>query len=176
MVSNPAYLALDKTDDFLGITLLMYHGGSLPWYADNIPSIRRAGGQKCADDLMIALLKRRHMCPAHGAYLYVPDPDEDALIIDPIPDIFVTGHVHRAQTKNYRNVTCINSSCWTAITENQEKRGLEPQPGRAFVVSLKTREVKMLNFSTVKDTKSVAEYRRQKEEQEEKVRVKKEAA
>lgn len=175
MVSNPAYLLLDKTEDFPGILLLMYHGGSLPWYADNIPRIRAAGGQKCADDIMIALLKRRHMAPAHGSYLYVPDPDEDALIIDPIPDIFVTGHIHRAQTKNYRNVTCINSSCWTAITENQEKRGLEPQPGRAFVVSLKTREVKMLNFSLVKDTKTVAEYRRAKAELEERYAKKKEA-
>lgn len=164
MVSNPAYLMLDKTEDFPGLTLLMYHGGSLPWYADAIPAIRAAGGQKCADDLMIALLKRRHMAPAHGSTLYIPDPDEDALIIDPVPDIFVTGHIHRAQTKNYRNVTCINSSCWTAITENQEKRGLEPQPGRAFAVSLKTREIKMLNFSTVKDTTTVAEYRRLKQE------------
>lgn len=166
MVSNPAYLMLDKTEDFPGLTLLMYHGGSLTWYADQIPRIRAAGGQKCADDLMIALLKRRHMAPAHGSSLYVPDPDEDALIIDPIPDIFVTGHIHRAQSKNYRNVTCINSSCWTAITENQEKRGLEPQPGRAFVVSLKTREVKMLNFSGMKDSTSVAEYRRMKAAQE----------
>ncbi len=167
MVSNPAIIALDKTEDFSGINILIYHGYSLIYYSDAIHSIRTNGGQKVSDDIMIFLLKRRHLAPTHGSTLYIPDPDEDPLVIEDIPDIFLSGHIHRAQTKNYRNVTCINSSSWTAITEDQEKRGLEPQPGRAFAVSLKTREVKLMNFSTIKDTTTVAEYKRMKKNQEE---------
>ena len=168
MVSNPALVSLDKTEDFSGITVLVYHGYSLIYYSDAIPSIRSRGGQKVCDDIMVYLLKRRHLAPTHGSTLYIPDPNEDALVIDEIPDIFLSGHIHRAQTKNYRNVTCINSSSWTAITEDQEKRGLEPQPARAFAISLKTREVKLMNFSSIKDTSTVAEYKRLKAEQEQK--------
>ncbi len=172
MVSNPSVVALDKTEDFPGINVLLYHGYSLVYYADAIPSIREKGGQKASDEIMKFLLQKRHLAPSHGSSLYIPDPVEDALLIDPIPDIFVSGHIHRAQTTQYRNITCIQSSSWTAITEDQEKRGLEPQPGRAFCVSLKTREVKLLNFSTIPDTKSVAEYRRLLEEQRQKDKVK----
>ena len=97
---------------------------------------------------MIELLKRRHLAPSHGSTLYVPDRTEDPLFIDKVPDVFLTGHIHRAQTKNYRNVTVINSSAWVAVSEDNLKRGLEPQVGRAFVMSLKTRQVKLMNFSS----------------------------
>lgn len=166
MVSNPAYLAIDVTKDFPGLTVLMHHGYSLIYYSDMVSSIRANGGQKCVDDIMVYLLKKRHLAPTHGSTMYIPDPYEDSLLIDPIPDIFVTGHIHRAQSKSYRNVTCINSSGWVAITEDQEKRGLEPQPGRAFIVSLKTREVKIMNFNDSKDASSVAELKRNRREEE----------
>lgn len=157
MVSNPSYVSIDVTDEFSGIDVLLYHGYSLIYYSDAVPSIRSGGGQKLADDIMVYLLKRRHLAPSHGSTLYVPDTYEDPLVIDPIPDIFATGHIHRAQSKTYRNVTCINCSGWGAITEDQEKRGLEPQPGRVIAVSLKTREVKFMNFNTSRDVRTVAE-------------------
>jgi hypothetical protein len=142
------------------IDVLLYHGYSLIYYSDAIPSLRSAGGQKVADDIMIYLLKRRHLAPTHGSSLYIPDTQEDALLIDPIPDIFATGHIHRSQSKNYRNVTCLTGSCWTQITEDQEKRGLEPQPARAMVVNLKTREIKVMNFNSGPDPKSVSDLKK----------------
>ena len=168
MVSNPAYIACDVTDEFSGVNVLLYHGGSLIYYSDAVPSLRDQGGQKVADQVMAFLLKRRHLAPTHSSTMYVPDISEDPLVIDPIPDIFVTGHIHRAQSLNYRNVTCMNTSCWTAITDDQEKRGLEPQPGRVMLVSLQTRDVKILNFNTSQDVTSVAEYNRLKSEKKDK--------
>ncbi len=141
---------------------MLYHGYSLIYYSDIVTSIRAKGGQKCADDIMIFLLKRRHLAPTHGSAMYIPDPHEDALLIKEVPDIFVTGHIHRAQTKNYRNVTCINSSGWLPLTDEQEKRGLEPQPARAFAVSLKTRELKLMNFLTSKDATPFVKTKKEK--------------
>ncbi len=157
MVSNPAYVSLDVTETFSGIDVLIYHGYSLIYYADAVPRIRSAGGQQAVDEIMKFLLKRRHLAPTHGSSLYVPDIYEDPLAIDPIPDIFATGHIHRVATTNYRNVTCINSSCWTAITDDQEKRGLFPQPGRVVLVSLKTRDVKIMNFNSHADVATVSD-------------------
>lgn len=163
MVSNPAYVSLDVSDIFSGLDVLIYHGGSLIYYSDVVPRIRAAGGQKAVDEIMKFLLKRRHLAPSHGSTLYVPDVYEDALVIDPVPDIFVTGHIHRVVSTTYRNVSCLNTSCWTAITEDQEKRGLAPQPARAILMSLKTRDVKIMNFNTQKDVTSVAELKRLKQ-------------
>ena len=174
LVSNPATVSIDVTENFSGIDVLMYHGYSMIYYSDAIESIRAAGGQKVSDDIMIYLLKRRHLAPTHGSTLYIPDIHEDAAVIDPIPDIFATGHIHRAQSKKYRNVTCISSSCWTQITEDQEKRGLEPQPARAIIVSLKTREVKIMNFNSGKDATTVSQLKQNQQEEKDKADKKKE--
>jgi DNA polymerase II small subunit/DNA polymerase delta subunit B len=127
-----------------------------------VGTIRAAGGLKASDDIMVHLLKMRHLAPTHGSTMYIPDEVEDALTIEKVPDIFVTGHIHRAQSKSYRNVTCINSSSWGEITDYQEKRGIEPQPARAFIVSLKTRDVKVMNFGSGEDATTVSELNKQK--------------
>lgn len=92
------------------------------------------------------LLQKRHLAPTHTSNRYVPDADADPLIINKIPDFFITGHIHRVSVSNYKNVTLINASCWTGITEDQEKRGLENQPAKVPIINLKTREVKVINF------------------------------
>lgn len=164
MVSNPSLVSVDVTNDFSGIDILLYHGYSLIYYSDAVPSLRQAGGQKVSDRIMQYLLQRRHLAPTHGSTLYIPDVTEDALLIDPVPDIFATGHIHRAQYRNYRNVTCMSCSCWTQITEDQEKRGLEPMPARAMLVSLQTRKVKIMNFSESEDVTSVSALKKQQKE------------
>ena len=47
---------------------------------------------------------------------------------------------------NYRNITLMNCSCWVGMTEDQERRGIKPDPCKAILVNLKTREIKILNF------------------------------
>lgn len=145
-VSNPVNICIEKTEDFSGFDILIYHGYSLIYYADNVESIRVAGGQKRVDLIMQFLLKRRHLAPTHESNQSIPSGDKDYLVVDKIPDFFVTGHIHRASASNYRNITLLNCSCWTDITTDQEKRGLEPQPGKIFLVNLQTRKVKQMSF------------------------------
>ena len=83
--------------------------------------------------------------------MYIPDPKRDPLVIDKIPDFFISGHVHRAMVSNYKNVTCFNASCWVSQSDEQERRGLEAQPARAFIVDMHTREVKIMNFLSKED-------------------------
>ncbi|MCF7866495.1 metallophosphoesterase [Candidatus Woesearchaeota archaeon] len=179
ILSNPAYVNIASTEDFSGFDCLIYHGGSLIYYSENIPSIRSAGGQKRSDLIMQYLLQRRHLAPTHGSTLYIPDPERDPLIIDIVPDFFITGHIHRAAAKNYRNITMINGSCWTETTDDQIKRGLEPQPARLPLINLKTRAVKMMNFMSqeakekeaellkeIKEAKAKAEAEQKKIEEE----------
>jgi DNA polymerase II small subunit len=146
LVSNPAFINFGKTENFPGFNVIMYHGGSLIYYSENVPKIRNAGGQKAVHLTMEFLLQRRHLAPTHGSTLYIPDPEKDFLFIDSIPDFFITGHIHRANIGSYRNITLISSSCWTGKTEDQVKRGLEPQIAKLPIVNLKTRKVTLINF------------------------------
>lgn len=145
-VSNPSMVNIFSSDTFEGFNVLMYHGGSFFYYFNNVPAIRQNGGVTRSDLVMKYLLQRRHLAPSHTSTVYIPDANKDPLVLDKIPDFFFSGHVHRSTVNNYRNVTCINASCWVAKTEEQERRGLEPQPARAFIVNMQTREVKIMNF------------------------------
>lgn len=146
LVSNPSLINIGKKENFSGFDILLYHGFSLPYYAMNVPSIRSSGGMKRTDLVLKYLMQRRHLSPTYGASQFVPCIDKDPLVIDKVPDFLVTGHIHRLSISNYRNVTLINCGCWNAVTEDQEKRGMEPQPGKLPIINLKTRQVHLMNF------------------------------
>ena len=152
-LSNPSTVNIYAHPEygFSGFDVMLYHGLSFVYYSEHIPLIRRAGGQKRPDLIMKYLLQRRHLAPSHTSTLYIPDTKRDPLVIDKVPDFLLSGHVHRAMVSNYKNVTCINASCWTSQSDEQERRGLEAQPARAFIVDMKTREVKIMNFLSRED-------------------------
>jgi DNA polymerase II small subunit len=137
---------IDEQPGFSGLDVLLYHGYSFIYYADNVPSLRDAGGLTRPDLILRYLLQRRHLAPTHGSNLYIPYAHKDPLILAKIPDIITTGHIHRINVANYRGTTLLNTSCWTRQTEDQEKRGIVPQPGKVPLINLQTREVKIMNF------------------------------
>lgn len=146
LVSNPSIINIGSSETFSGLDVLLYHGYSLIYYANMVNSIRSAGGQKRVDLIMKFLMQKRHLAPTHESNLYIPDDESDPLVINKIPDVFVTGHIHRATVSQYRGITLLNTSCWSEVTEDQTKRGLEPQPGRVFALNTQTRKVNVINF------------------------------
>ena len=94
------------------------------------------------------LLKRRHLAPTHGSTQYQLGYDGDPLVIEDVPDILATGHVHRISVDTYRNVTLLNCSCWISQTKYQERRGLMPQPAWAIYIDLQTRKTTKINFES----------------------------
>ncbi len=152
-VGNPAIINIYAKPEqgFDGFNVLLYHGYSFPYYSEQVPAIRQKGAQKRPDLIMRYLLQRRHLAPTHASSLFIPDPKKDYLALEKVPDFFFSGHIHRASVSNYRNVTCINASCWVSQSEEQERRGLEAQPARAFIINMQTREVKVMNFLSRED-------------------------
>lgn len=146
LVSNPSTVNIHSSEDFSGFDVLLYHGFSFPHLADNVVSIRQSGGMERADLIMKFLLQRRHLAPPHTSNLSIPDTEEDPLVISKIPDFFVTGHIHRTTVANYRNITMLNCSCWVSQSSFQAKMGMIPEPARALLVNLQTRQVKVLKF------------------------------
>ncbi|MBW2999071.1 DNA-directed DNA polymerase II small subunit [Candidatus Woesearchaeota archaeon] len=146
MVSNPAMVNVAKREGFPGFDVLLYHGFSFIYYADNVESIRMNGGIDRPDLIMKFLLQRRHLAPSHTSTLYIPDEKNDNLVIRTVPDFFISGHIHKATAANYKNITLICGSCWQSKTSFEEKLGLHPEPAKVPVVNLQTRAVKLLRF------------------------------
>jgi DNA polymerase II small subunit len=146
VVSNPAMINIGKSESFQGFDVLIYHGYSFDYYVANVNSIRKEGGYDRADLIMKFLLQRRHLAPAHTSTLIIPDPTIDPLFINVVPDIFLTGHVHRTSVSQYKGITLINGSCWQGKTKFQERLGHNPQPSRISVFDLKNGSTKIINF------------------------------
>ena len=138
--TNPAAVTLDNR-----LRILMYHGYSYDDVIAELPRIRHDGYDKpCLP--MLEVLKRRHLSPAYGGSLIVPE-SRDCLVIDKIPDIFHSGHLHTVGLETYRNVTMINSGTFQGRTGFQEKMGHHPHPGIFVSMDLMTRKTEMINVN-----------------------------
>ncbi|MBI4139616.1 metallophosphoesterase [Candidatus Woesearchaeota archaeon] len=147
-VSNPSLLNIHKTSSFSGYKFLLYHGCSYFYYAENVPSLKNSA-PKIHDRppfVMKFLLQRRHLAPTYTSWLYMPE-DVDGLVINDIPDFFVSGHLHRPASITYKGVTIICSSCWQPQNEYQKKQGHEPLPGIVPVVHFRDNVVSFIDFS-----------------------------
>ncbi len=141
LVTNPCYVSLNE-----GFDVLMYHGASFHGVINDIESLRVADAHKKPTLVIKELLRRRHLAPSHSSVVYIPS-EKDPLLIRKIPDIITTGEVHRPDIDSYNNILMIANSCWQAQTPYEEKVGNVPDPCKVPMLNLKTREIKILDFS-----------------------------
>lgn len=135
-VGNPALVDLD------GVQILIYHGRSIDDLVATVPGVsyqEPAGA-------VLEMLKRRHLAPTYGSRVSISPEKKDYFIIDSVPDIIHTGHVHTLGVQRYKNVLLVNSGTWQAQTEFQKRVNLMPMPARVPVVDLANFDVKILAF------------------------------
>jgi DNA polymerase II small subunit len=153
LVSNPSLIEIgfkkdEKTGtEKRGFRVLMYHGASFHLIINEIDDLRMAKAHDNPTRVMKYLLKRRHLSPVHSFNPYVPHPERDPMVIDIVPDILATGDLHKSDIDIYNNILLIASSCWQATTPFEEKVGNHPDPCKVPVLSLKTRRLRILDFS-----------------------------
>ncbi|HXQ95221.1 MAG TPA: metallophosphoesterase [Thermoplasmata archaeon] len=136
-LSNPSTVALD------GVVVSAYHGRS---FDDLIPAIPGASYSR-PTDVMKRMLLMRHLAPMYGGRTPIAPLARDGLVIDPPPDILVTGHAHTFGIDQYNGTLLLNASTWQAETEYQRMRNITPVPAHAAVVDLRTLAVSTLDFS-----------------------------
>tara|TARA_Y100000310_G_scaffold305404_1_gene345534 strand:- start:1611 stop:2423 length:813 start_codon:yes stop_codon:yes gene_type:complete len=147
LVSNPTVINVLSEDNFEGFNILLYHGYSYDYYAANIETILKSGGYDRGDLIMKFLLKKRHLSPVHAATLFVPNGKEDNLVIDVVPDIFASGHIHKGSIAKYKGVTTFVSSCWQHKTDFQERMGHHPDYCKVPLFNFGNGKSMMLDFS-----------------------------
>ncbi|MEK6891443.1 MAG: metallophosphoesterase [Nanoarchaeota archaeon] len=143
LVTNPALIEISDVK----FKVLMYHGASIHGIINSIDSLRVNKAHNSPTSVVKYLLKKRHLAPTHSLVTYTPCEGEDSLFIHETPDIFLTGDLHRPEISEYNGVLLIASSCWQSITPFEEKVGNNPDPCKVPIMNLKTREIKMLDFS-----------------------------
>lgn len=116
---SPVFLSIGRK-----INLLLCDGGQLSPYKEIL------NGKK-PEEIMLNLLKVRHLDPVFRTERVL---DEDRLLIDTIPDIFVSGNFGPAGMMNYKGTTIV--SCGNFLSEPVY-----------WIVGLRTRESIKINFT-----------------------------
>ncbi|MBU2104157.1 MAG: metallophosphoesterase, partial [Nanoarchaeota archaeon] len=145
LTGNPCYTNIGAGKNFSGFDVLTYHGFSFFYYTDNIPSLIKNKAAHNPEFVMKYILKNRHLAPTHASTQYYPS-EEDELLIKKIPDIFVTGHLHKSAVSYYNNILLVSVSTWETLTDYMEKVGSKPDFCKVPMFNLKTRTVKILDF------------------------------
>jgi DNA polymerase II small subunit len=135
-VGDPAYVKLH------GVTFLIYHGKSLDDVIATTPNLAYSR----PTDAMKLLLRSRHLAPTYGKRTALSPELRDFLVIDTVPEVFHSGHVHTFEETNYRGTLLVNSGTWQAQTSFQANMGLEPTPSLIPIVDLSNLRVIRRNF------------------------------
>lgn len=136
-IGNPCSLALH------GVSILAYHGKGIDDLVTGVKGLSYSNPIQA----MTEMVRRRHLCPIYGHKTGIAPEHTDHLLIDPVPDVLVTGHVHAAGVGGYRGVTLVAASCWQSQTNHQKMLGMNPDPARVPLVDLQTGQARMLNFN-----------------------------
>ena len=123
-VSNPSVVSLD------GVNVLIYHGESF----NELPMAIKGLSYEKNEQMMEELLRKRHLAPIYGERTPLASELEDYLVIEHVPDIFHTGHIHINSYKKYNGIHLINSGTFQTQTEYQKIKNIEPTPAQVPVI------------------------------------------
>jgi len=142
---NPRITSNPSTVTIAGVSVLMYHGVSLDEVIAELPGDKASYEEP--HKAMYQLLKKRHVAPQFGGHTRVAPEEKDYLVIDNVPDIFHTGHVHKLGWGKYHNVLAVNSGCWQSQTDFQKKVNINPDVAHAPIVDLDTLDMTVRKFA-----------------------------
>ena len=139
LTGNPSTVTIE------GVNVLMYHGVSLDEVIAEFsdPEVSYENPHLAMEHL----LRKRHVAPQYGGRNRIAPEEKDYLVIDDIPDVFHTGHVHKLGVGGYNNVRLVNSGCWQSQTEFQASVNIDPDTATAPILDLDTLDVVVRTFA-----------------------------
>ncbi len=137
LLGNPCMINME------GVKILMFHGQSLD---DVIASLPGLSYSKPAEAMKI-LLKSRHLSPIYGQRTPIAPEKEDMMVIEEVPDILHSGHVHVIDVDSYKGTLLINSGAWQSQTPFQQTMGITPTPSIAIAINLSNLKPYKIDFN-----------------------------
>lgn len=135
-VGNPCDFSLH------GVRILSYHGKSIDDFVAGLKTVTYADPVEA----MRQMLRRRHLAPQWGGKTPLSPEPEDGLVINEVPDIFVTGHVHGHACVDFKGTTLVCSSTWQDQTSYQRMLGFQPKPCMLTIVNLASHATTSIPF------------------------------
>ena len=135
-VGNPCDFSLH------GVRHLSYHGKSIDDFVAGLKTVTYAEPVEA----MRQMLRRRHLAPQWGGKTPLSPEPEDGLVINEVPDIFVTGHVHGHACVDFKGTTLVCSSTWQDQTSYQRMLGFQPKPCMLTIVNLQSHATTSIPF------------------------------
>ncbi|MCL4447664.1 MAG: metallophosphoesterase [Candidatus Thermoplasmatota archaeon] len=123
-LSNPVWVEIG------GRIFLLYHGTSIFDFLEAIPGMTLND----TDKVMVEMLKRGHLAPEYGKNLSFIPLKSDYYLIDPVPDVLVTGHVHSHSITTHKGILAINASTFQEQTNYQRMMNFNPKPAIGTLV------------------------------------------
>lgn len=123
-----------------------YHGQSLDDLIQCLPDVSYSTLQQKMGKVLEAVIQARHLAPYYGQSTPLLPLKEDPLLIDTLPAMLCTAHVHVATTTYYRKILLANAGCWQEQTSYQKAVGLEPTVGTALLVNFYDMSAKIKKF------------------------------
>ena len=139
ITGNPSLVTVE------GVKVLMYHGVSLDEVIAELPESKASYDEP--HKAMYQLLKKRHVAPQFGGKTRLAPEEQDYLVMEAVPDVFHTGHVHKLGWGKYHNVVAVNSGCWQEQTDFQRSVNIDPEVGYAPILDLDTLEMTVRKFT-----------------------------
>lgn len=137
MVGNPVSFEIE------GRVITSYHGKSLDdWIAD-VPRLT----YDRPIEAMKEMCMRRHLGPKYGGKNQISPENRDYLIMNYVPDIFVTGHVHKIDSGMYNGIRLLNASTFQDQTTFQKQHNFNPTPSVVPIVSLSDGHTRLQDFN-----------------------------
>lgn len=125
-LSNPSMVSLD------GLEVLIYHGRGI----DDMVMGSNDFSHERNDLVMKEFLNKRHLAPLYGERTPLASELEDHLVIDRVPDVLHTGHVHINTYTNHHGIHCINSGTFQTQTEFQKIYNIVPTPAEVPIIDV----------------------------------------
>ena len=126
MLSDPVLVSIHS------VLFLISHGRSLDDLLTTLPNTTFNNPTRA----MRGILKMRHLAPIYGQKTPIFPLKEDLLVIDDVPDVFITGHIHVLDYTVYRNTSLISCSAWQNVSTYQKMMGIIPTLGKAILIDL----------------------------------------
>jgi DNA polymerase II small subunit len=127
MVGCPALVNLH------GVSVQMFHGTSLIDLNMSIPGLNN-------EDPVVTMreyIRARHLAITYGKKTEIAPLEKDWLVLDTLPDILHTGHLHKNGAGFYKGILLINSGCFQGQTSFMDNLGIVPDFGKPTIVDIK---------------------------------------
>ena len=136
---NPLRLTIN------GMKFLVFHGQGSDNIFQNLFKIKEQNPVIGVSQL----LEYRHLSPEYGSFISIAPYPKDYLVINEIPDVLITGHLHIASFGIYKGVRIVSCGSLKHPGSTHSKTKIESSVGVFPVIDTTTGEVTLFDLKSI---------------------------